>query len=304
MLHRLVFRCGTGFAWLGFYLVRLGESILPQAFLSTMLWPFAALLGGLNLAKMRRVKAAWARFPRAWRPRRSRFFIEQLIGLTHARMVYCWPDKLPNVRWLRRCRLQGEQDAARLRRATRPIVFGSLHFGPFETLPYWLRAHGFPATVVVGRPAPRRRLKHRQYSLSAPPDVPVVVSVTDSAGLREAMEKARHLLIFMDVDRGKQMKIPFEDHLMRLASGAIRLAIGREAELIPCLIVATHPWRYTLHLGQSLPCRKQPGRAEVLDEIAAQLIEQFRSIIVRYPAQCGPRLLSCISHAPSLPETA
>jgi len=45
--------------------------------------------------------------------------------------------------------------------------------------------------------------------------------------------------MLIDVDRGKQLYVPFEDRLFRMATGAIRLAQMLDAELIPVLIVET-----------------------------------------------------------------
>lgn len=294
-MTRLLFQIGTGFSWAGFYLVRLGERICPRSLLSLLVWPAAVVMGLADPAKQRRVLKAWRQFPAAWRPRRSTYLFRQMVGLAHSRLVYLWPDRLPDPGWLSRCRLVGDWQAARC--PDRPIVFASLHLGPFETLPYWLRAHGLPVTVLVGRPAERQVLKRRQYALSAPAHVPVVQAVTESGGMRQVAAQARHLLVLVDVDRGKQIQAPFEQHLFRMATGAIRLAMMREADLIPCLIVATSSWRYAIHFGPPVPWRDYLKTGPDLKEVAAHLLAEFLPIMARHPSQCGPRLLSCITPA-------
>ncbi|MEO8044589.1 MAG: hypothetical protein ABI674_06750 [Spartobacteria bacterium] len=287
---------GTILAWASFHLVRLGERILPRPFFALALWPALGVLAFWNFAKSHKVKNAWHRFPRRWRPSRASYFLQQTVGMAHARVVYTWPDRFPARHWRSRCELAGDCDLAALRQSERPVVFATLHFGPFETLPYWLRAFGLPVTALVGRPAPRQRLKNQQYSLSAPADIPVVVPVTDAARLRRTMERARFLLVYMDVNRGKQIAVPFGDHMLRLATGAIRLAMMRGALLVPCLIVASHPWRYTIHFQPWLTCPESSEGSAELRSIAGRLCDGFLPLLARFPAQCSPRLLSSILH--------
>ena len=62
------------------------------------------------------------------------------------------------------------------------------------------------------------------------------------AHVRTILGPGRRLFVMVDVDRGIQLQVPFEDRWFRMASGAIRLAAMADAELIPCLI------RETCHL--------------------------------------------------------
>lgn len=294
MVTKLAFSFVSGLAWAGFYLVRFGERVLPQSVLSFLLWVPAAVWGLAESARQRKVMAAWHRFPQPWRPNRARFFLRHSLGLNHARFVYLWPDRLPRTRWLGRCRLEARWDLARLRQADRRVVLASLHFGPFDTLPYWLRAHGIVVTVLVGRPAPRQRLKRRQYALSAPFDVPLVLPVTEMSRVRQVLGQARHLLVMMDVDRGKQVDVPFDGYLFRMATGAIRLAAMADADLIICLIVETTTWQFVIHFGTPVP-RRYLGRSPDLKGAATHLLQEFLQVVSNHPAQSGHRLLSCIT---------
>jgi lauroyl/myristoyl acyltransferase len=295
--NRLIFALTSAFAWAGFYLLRFCERLFPTRVLSFLLWPLAAVW---SLAEPRHGKlvTAWRRFPAAWRPAAARFFLWQSLVPYHARLVYTWPDRLRNPRWLSRCHLEGDLTA--LRNQDRGIILASLHFGPFETLPYWLRAHGIPATALLGQPARRKNLMSHLYGLSPPADVPVFLSVTDFIPLprfthvRQFLGPGRRLVAMVDVDRGIQFQIPFENRSFRMATGAIRLAAMADAELVPCLITETAPWKFAIHFGAPVP-RLYLGNSPDMQTAGAHLLREFMKVISRRPAQCCPRLLSCIS---------
>ncbi|MEO5753843.1 MAG: hypothetical protein ABIR38_03970 [Chthoniobacterales bacterium] len=220
--------------------------------------------------------------------------MRQTLGLYHARLVYLWPDRLTDARWLKRCRLHADFDLPALRITERPIIFVSLHFGPFETLVYWLRAHGIPVTVLVGRPAPNQRLKQHQYSLSPPAGVPLAVSVNEMRRMRELLQPGRRLLVLLDVARGRQLKVPFDGHSFQLATGAFRLAASTGAEVIPCLITENNGWQFDIHLGSPIP-RRDLGQKPDFERAGAHFLQEALSVIQCFSSQCGQRLLSCIS---------
>jgi lauroyl/myristoyl acyltransferase len=160
------------------------------------------------------------------------------------------------ARWLRRCRLEGGSDYIGPFEGKRAVVGVSLHFGPVATLPYWLRAHGIVLTSVR-TPAidSLQGLTNYQFSLSPPADVPMFLS-TSEIGLSPRLSSIRKILgptgrlgMLVDVDRGKQFYVPFENRLFRMATGPIRLAQKLDAELVPVLIVETSTWKYTIHFG-------------------------------------------------------
>ena len=62
------------------------------------------------------------------------------------------------------------------------------------------------------------------------------------------------MLVALDVQRGKQIDLPFcEGWTFQMASGAVRLAIHNQAELIPCILADEGGWRYRLRLGKPVP---------------------------------------------------
>lgn len=285
-------RVSSVFIALGFIFVRAAERILPRSILSLALWPVAAVWGLADWKKTKRALLDWRRLAGvAPTPRNARVWFWQCLGAPHARLVYLFPDRLPERRWLQHCRLVGKVDPLELDRQEKRMVFASLHFGPFETLPYWLRAHGLPVTVLVGRPAPRQKLKQRQYALSPPAGVPVVLPVTEMGRIREAITETRHLLVFMDVARGRQVDVPLDQLVVRLAAGAIRIAALAEADLIPCLTTVAGAWRFTIHLGAPVPSALL-GPVPDVAAAASHLLKEFMAVVQQDPAQCGQRFLS------------
>jgi len=247
-------------AFCAFHFLRLCERVLPLSVLSFLLWPLAAVWDLLHL-RQRTPLTSWRRFPESWRPKRWRFVLRQSLGLYHAQLLYVWPDRLRSARWLSRCRLEGGSDYIGPCEGKRAVVGVSLHFGPVATLPYWLRAHGIVQTSVR-TPAIDylQGLTNYQFSLSPPADVPVFLS-TSEIGLSPRLSNIRKILgptgrlgMLVDVDRGKQFYVRFEDRLFRMATGPIRLAQMLDAELVPVLIVETFTWKYTIHFGSPVPC--------------------------------------------------
>jgi lauroyl/myristoyl acyltransferase/acyl carrier protein len=287
-------------AWLSFYFLRLCERLLPKSVLSLLLWPPAAIFDLIQLPERKPI-SCWRRFPLSWRPKPWRFLLRQSLGLYHSQIIYMWPDRLRSATWLRRCRLKGESRLIELQKGDRPIVLASLHFGPSELLPYWLRAHGIVTTTV--RAAPPNSLKsltEYQHALSPPADVPAFVFVEDLIPLprfsrvSKILKSGRCLLVMVDPARGRQIDVPFEDRLFRMPTGAIRLAQLADAELIPCLITEDATWEFTIHFGAPMPQRYM-GDSPDMQAIATHLLNEFSKVISQYPEQCKMRLLSAMS---------
>ena len=168
----------------------------------------------------------------------------------------------------------------------RGVVLASLHFGAYETLPYWLRAHGIVTTMVRGEPAldALKSLSNYQYSFSPPAEVPLFLSAHDFAPLRrfahvrQLVAPGRRLLVMVDVDRGLQFEIPFADRVFRMASGAIRLAAMARADLIPCLIWEIGRWKFQLFFGMPVP-REYLSESPDLQAIGRHLLGEFAKVI-------------------------
>ena len=289
-------------AFCAFHFLRLCERVLPPSVLSLLLWPPAAAWDLLHL-RQRTPLTCWRRFPESWRPKRWRFLLRQSLGLYHAQLLYIWPDRLRTARWLRRCRLEGGSHLIGPWEGKRAVVMVSLHFGPIATLPYWLRAHGIVQTSVRA-PAPDflKGLTIYQFSLSPPADVPVFLSTSEIgsrplSSIRKILGPSQRLGMLLDVDRGKQFYVRFEDRLFRMATGPIRLAQILDAELIPVLIVETSTWKYTMHFGTPVP-QHYLGNQRDMQAIGTHLLQEFSKVITRYPEQCNIKLLRAIFPLP------
>ena len=198
-------------AWLSFYLLRFCERLLPKTVLSLLLWPPAAIFDLVQLPK-RKLITCWRRFPQSWRPKAWRFFLRQSLGLYHSQIIYAWPDRLCSASWLRRCSLEGASNLIDSQKGDRPVVLASLHFGPSELLPYWLRAHGIVTTTVrAGPPDSLKSLTDYQHALSPPADVPVFVFVEDLipmprfSRVSKILGPGRRLLVMVDPARGDKL---------------------------------------------------------------------------------------------------
>ncbi len=269
------------FAWIAFCFVRLCERLLPPSLLSLLLWPPAAAWDLVQL-RQRKPLNHWRRFPESWRPKR---------------LFYMWPDRLCAKRWLSRCRLEGESNLNGLREGNRGVVLASLHFGPFEIMPYWLRAYGIIAMSVRTRPSDSlKSLTDYQYSLSPPANVPVFVFAEDLTPLPrfshigKILGPGRGLVVMVDPVRGLQADVPFfEDRMFRMSTGAIRLATMADADVVPCLIAETSTWKFTIHFGTPVP-HHYLGRSPDMQAVGAHLLKEFSQVVSRYPEQSRMRL--------------
>ena len=285
-----------------FHFLRLCEHVLPTSVLSLLLWPPAAAWDLLHL-RQRTPLTCWRRFPESWRPKRWRFVLRQSLALYHAQLLYIWPDRLRTACWLSRCRLEGGSHLIGPWEGRRAVVGVSLHFGPIATLPYWLRAHGIVQTSVR-TPAidSLKGLTIYQFSLSPPADVPVFLSTSEISSrplssIRKVLGQSQQLGMLIDVDRGKQFYVRFEDRLFRMATGAIRLAQTLDAELVPVLIAETSTWKYTIHFGAPVP-QHYLGNPPDMQAIGTHLLQEFSKVITRYPEQCNMRLLRAMFPLP------
>ena len=148
------FKLGIG--WSSFYFVRFCERVLPPSSFSLLLWPLAAVWD-LVQVRERKPLTHWRRFPQSWRPKRWRYILRHSLGLYHSQLLYMWPDRLTKPPLVNRCRFEGDRKLLELSEDDRGIVLASVHFGPFEILPYWLRAYGIPRRACA--PIPRQHFK-------------------------------------------------------------------------------------------------------------------------------------------------
>jgi lauroyl/myristoyl acyltransferase len=208
-----------------------------------------------------------------------------------------WPDRLTSPRWLNRCRFEGDRRLLETSQDDRGIVLVSVHFGPFELLPYWLRAYGIQATSVrADPPGALKSLTNYQYSLSPPAEIPVFIFASELtpfprfSNIRKILGPGRRLLVMVDPNRGLMADIPFEDRLFHMATGAIHLAQMAGAKLIPCMITEDSTWKFTIHVGTPVP-QEWIGRSPNVQAIGTHLLQEFSKVVTRFPTQCKMRCL-------------
>jgi lauroyl/myristoyl acyltransferase len=274
--------------------IRALGTLLSVPMLNAVTWLPAAVWALIEFRTDRKAFRAWSRFPPKWHPHCALFTFVQTIGFAHARLVYLWPDRLTQPRWLKRCRLQAKFDLKKLLESDRPIIFVSLHFGPFRSLPYWLRAHGIPTTTLVGKPVSKQSAWIDR--LSPPLNVPVLTCVEDMRSIRKSIIGRRRLLFLSDVGRGKLVPVPFEDdQIFWMATGAIRLAASTGALLVPCLITGNKGlWNFIIHFGSAVPAEHLQEKPD-LPAAANHLFQEMLPVLRQHPEQCRHRLLHCIT---------
>ena len=294
-----------GIGWGSFYFVRFCERTLPQRVFSLLLWPLAAAWDLLQVRE-RKPWVHWHHFPRSWRPKRWRYILRHSLGLYHSQLIYMWPDRLTSPRWLNRCLFEGDRSLLDTSEDDRGIVLASVHFGPFEILPYWLRAYGIRTTSVrADPPKALDSLTDYQYSLSPPANIPVFIFASDLSPfprmrVSQILGPGRRLLVMVDPNRGVMADVPLEDRLFHMSTGAIRLAQMTGARLIPCMITEDSTWKFTIHVGTPVP-QEWLGPFLDMQMIGTHLLREFSKVISRFPEQCKSRCLRAIW---PLPEKA
>ncbi len=275
--------------------MRLLERVLPQTVLSILLWPAAVIWNTTERHKRREVRADWYRFPPEWRPDRFLFSLTQNLRLTHSRFIYLWVECTIKKRWLKHCRLRGQVDLDKFRHSPRPIIFVTLHFGPLQVLPVWLRAHGIPVTMLVGPAEPRQCLRERFSKRVVGAEIPLLLPVTEIGRVPEFIKPHRRLGVSIDVERGKQVVVRQGNYSFRLATGALRLAALSGGEVIPCLITFERgAWNVGLHFGAPVP-EEYLGPTPDLNAAASHIMGEFLPIITSHPHLISPRLLKAMS---------
>jgi lauroyl/myristoyl acyltransferase len=203
-----------------------------------------------------------------------------------------FPEQLATPKWRDRLKIEGVQHLESARAQKRPVILAFCHFGPYFLLRFWLRAAGFAAaTLVEGQSQNRSVLKRLKDCASPFPEIPTAFYQEDQ--LRETVafvSTGNPLLIAMDVLSGKQMHVPV-DGLWRfeMASGAIRLAMRQQAELIPCSIIDHGGWRFQINLGPPVPAEFLQGNDTF--RAGKHLLDAMLPAWRAHPEQCTERLL-------------
>jgi lauroyl/myristoyl acyltransferase len=167
-----------------------------------------------------------------------------------------FPDRLATQKWKDYCRMNGfdRMPVALLNR--RPVILAMVHFGPYRLTRAWLRSTGIPMAALVGGSIKKRANYRRRLDKYIPlPEVPVVFYLDQLRKISAFLAAGNVLAVMIDDIRAeKHLAIPFcQDWTFQMTTGAIRLALRHQAELIPCLITDEGGWHFRLDLGHPAP---------------------------------------------------
>lgn len=186
------------------------------------------------------------RFLSMGKMRRRNHYLNQTIEL--------FSDRLASPEWSRRCRINGEEHLQRARQQGKPVVLAFCHFEAFALLRFWLRAAGFPVTNLIRDEAIRPSMRQLTDRLTPFPEVPTVICRDELSRAIGLLKTGIPLLVAVDSPNGKQLQVPIQEGWsFQMATGAIRMAISQEAELISCAIIDEGRWHYRIELGRPVP---------------------------------------------------
>jgi lauroyl/myristoyl acyltransferase len=201
-------------------------------------------------------------------------------------------DRLGTAKWMSRCRIAGLDRVRRARQNGRPVVLAFAHFGTYYLLGYWLRAAGFPvATIVDGKLENRSQLKRLKDAKSPFPGMPTVFHQDQLTQAIKFLRSGNPLLMAIDSPHGKQLEVPFhEGWNFEMPTGALRLAIRHQAELIFCSIVEEGQWRFCIEFGQPVPKEYLVDETDLIPA-AKHLVNEMLIQYEKHPEQCLKRKL-------------
>ena len=273
-------------AWF-FVILRWAERHLSVRTLCRLLKPLAFVRAALNKASFKnpgpgmslpeslRVKWTWRL---ACQRRMSQY-------LNH--YLECFPDRLGDAKWKDRCRIVGLDHLLKARQSGRPVVLAHCHFGPIFFMRPWLRANGLPsAALLMGKAKDRSELMCRTDRLISYPHIPTAFYLDQLKEAAEFLAAGNLLFVTIDVAAGKHMGVPFcEGWSFQMATGAMRLAVRHQAELIPCSIIDEGHWRFRIEVGQPVP-REWLTPGSDWTRVGKHLLAEMIPHLQAHPEQC------------------
>ena len=236
------------------------------------------------------LEAAWSR--KLNRQRRRDGYLNDLLD--------CFADRLAAPKWAGHCRINGLERVRQARREGRPVVLVFLHFGPYWLIRTWLRVAGIPAIALVAGKAGVRWTRLRRHLDESIPfsNFPTAFCMDQLRETTEFLAAGGALCVAVDNpnSEGKQIEAPFCDGwTLRMNTGAVRLAIRHQAEVIPVTIFDEGGWRFRIELGRSVP--KEFLTADSDWRRANKfLLDEFMPHLQSRPEACRRDFLSCLSN--------
>lgn len=231
---------------------------------------------------------------------RFRISRERRRGYYLAAILELFPDRLSTAKWQSRVQIDGLEFLTSAREQKRPVILAFCHFGPYNLLRFWLRAAGFPAaTLIQGEAEDRSTFKRLKDELSPFPEIPVALYQDQLRDVMEFVQRGYPLLVAVDMRVGKQVQVSVDDRWdVTMATGAIRMAIRQNAELIPCCITDGRHWNFRIKLGPPVP--SELLSSEKLPLIGKHLIDAVLPEFRAYPDRCADSLIKLFQPAASV----
>lgn len=231
-----------------------------------------------------------------FREQRRAFHLNQILDY--------FPDRLAGPKWKGRCRIEGLGHLQAAQQKQRPVILAFFHFGPYILLRAWLRAAGFPAIVWLNGKSTRRLHIRRLMDRYSPwPEIPPVLYEDGWSEAIKHLRAGHPLLMALDVQRGKQIELPLcEGWTFQMASGAVRLAINNDAELIPCNLTDEGGWRYRLRLGKPVPPEYLASEKDWF-RAGKHLLDEMLPDFHAHPEQCLPSFVRSLKPNAAVPTT-
>lgn len=188
--------------------------------------------------------------------------------------------------------VEGFEHILRARQAGRPVVLAFTHFGAYRLSRFWLRAAGIPgASLHGGKAEIRSKLERLEDRFSPFPGIPTAFYSDQLREVNKFLAAGNALLIAIDDTAGKQMSVPAcEGWTFRMATGAVRLAIRHQAELIPCTVIDNGRWHFQIKLGRPVPSEHLAAGVD-WTQAGKHLIDEMLPHFRNHPEQCSNHLI-------------
>ena len=158
----------------------------------------------------------------------------------------------------------------------------------------WLRTAGIAAAIVRARNIKKREAFRRHADKFMPcPEIPAAFCLDQIRPAAAFLAKGNTLCIAMDVpnSKGKIVEVPFgPGWSFRMTTGAVRLAIREQAELMPVTLIDEGGWRFRLEIGRPVPKELLTAGAD-WSLVGKHLIDEMMPHFKAHPECCGRNLM-------------
>ena len=226
-------------------ILRMLERLLPVPMLLAVCIPLAWFLALFGVSRKKTLIQSY------------RSYFHKLLPVFSARLA---EDK-----WLDRCEVHMSDEYSADVAAGKKVVFVFLHEGSYRLLPYWLRAIGIRASVIIKCKAARRK-KHRRWRDQRDlfPEQKTVWGRDELKRFLNVLDQGGSLLLAIDVDIGNVETITLSDGREAIIpSGAFRVAEKHSCVLYPCGLVSKGFWKFRLQIGN----RYTGDKAKLMDNL-------------------------------------